>query len=85
VPAIEAMGLTVATLRIANLADVVPVPPTRRSKVLLLGFSVPLVVIKGPVGTDIGRFVGNRISSGGRIPINVIEMLNLRQCPKHYR
>jgi hypothetical protein len=37
VPAMEAIGLTVATLRIANLAEVVACPPMKKSTVELLG------------------------------------------------
>jgi hypothetical protein len=37
VPAMEAMGLTVLTLSTANLAEVVALPPMKKSTVLLLG------------------------------------------------
>jgi hypothetical protein len=37
VPAMEAIGLAVLTLRIANLADVVACPPMKKSTVELLG------------------------------------------------
>ncbi len=39
----EAVGVPLLTFKIANFADAVEVPPTKRSKVLLNGETVPLL------------------------------------------